>query len=325
MKTTGVRLVFLAVVMALAGCAAPASPSAPATVRLPMGYIPNVQYAPFYVAVERGYFAQEGIAIEFDYKFETDGVKLVAANQLPFAVVSGEQVVLARDKGLPVKYVGQWYHKFPVAVVSLAGSGIVKPQDLKGKKVGLPGFFGATYVGWRAFLNANGLKETDVLQEDIGFTQVAALQSGKVDAVVGYVNNEPVVLRQNGLQVNVFAVSDYVNMVANGLLTNEQTIKDNPRLVRGMLKALMRGLSDVTANPDEAMRVSTKYVDGLKADDPVQRQVLEASVAMMRPVAGRLGETAEADWANTQRTLIAIGQVQQAVDVKSYYTNEFLP
>lgn len=325
MKKIKIGAMLLVVAAMQAACAVPASPGAQTAVRLPMGYIPNVQYAPFYVAVERGYFAQEGIAIEFDYKFETDGVKLVAANQLPFAVVSGEQVVLARDKGLPVKYVGQWYHKFPVAVVSLASSGITKPQDLKGRRVGLPGFFGAAYVGWRAFLSANGLKETDVLQEDIGFTQVAALQSGKVDAVVGYANNEPVVLRQNGLQVNVFAVSDYVNMVANGLLTNEQTIKDNPQLVRGMLKALMRGLSDVIANPDEAMRVSAKHVDGLKADDPVQRQVLEASVAMMRPVSGRLGETADADWSNTQRTLISIGQVQQAVDVKSYYTNDFLP
>ncbi|NJM41023.1 MAG: ABC transporter substrate-binding protein [Anaerolineae bacterium] len=76
----------------LAACAAPpprqntAAPSAAPSltkIRLPMGYIPNVQYAPYYIAVEKGHFAAEGIEIEFDYKFETDGVKLVAQASCP--------------------------------------------------------------------------------------------------------------------------------------------------------------------------------------------------------------------------------------------------
>ena len=84
------------VILTLAGCAgAGQSPTQGALtqVRLPVGYIPNIQFAPLYVGVERGYFADRGIELELDYSFETDAVSLVGANTLQFAVVSGEQCV----------------------------------------------------------------------------------------------------------------------------------------------------------------------------------------------------------------------------------------
>lgn len=291
-----------------------------------MGYIPNVQYAPYYVAAERGYFAQEKIEVEFDYKFETDGVKLVGAGELPFAVVSGEQVVIARAQGLPVKYFAQWYRRFPVAVISRAESNIKVATDLKGKIVGLPGFFGATYIGWRALLNANGMNEKDVNAQEIGFTQVAALQQKKVDAVVGYVVNEPIVLTENGVAVNVIDIGKAVDMVANGLLTSEKTIKENPTLVRGMAKALTRGVQDTINDPDAAMKITTKYVEGLKADDPIQKKVLLATVEVMRPNgSAKIGESSATAWENTQAILLAMGQIKDKRAVSDYFTNEFLP
>lgn len=309
----------------IVGCtAAPiAAPGNKTKVRLPMGYIASVQYAPYYIALDKGYFAAEGIELEFDYKFETDGVKLVGAGELPFAIVSGEQVVLARAQGLPVKYVMQWFKKFPVAIISLQKTGINTPQDLKGKRIGLPGFFGATYVGWRAFLKANNLTEQDVTQQEIGFAQVAALQSDKADAVIGYINNEPIVLAQNGYPVKVFAVSDAVDIVANGLLANEKVIKENPKLVRGMISALLKGVADTIANPDAAMQVTAKYVEGFKADDPIQKQVLLQTIELMK--GGRPGESSAQAWENTQDALLTIGQLQKKLDTNALYTNEFLP
>src|SRR3974377_927973 len=120
MKRTVLLVIIAALV--LAACSGTAAPAAKALtkIRLPMGYIANVQYAPFYIAVDKGYFADEGLDIEFDYRFENDGMKLVGAGELPFAVVSGEQVPLARAQGLPVVYVMQWWQKFSVAIASLA-------------------------------------------------------------------------------------------------------------------------------------------------------------------------------------------------------------
>lgn len=312
--------------LALAACggATAPAPTGPVTVRLPVAYIAHVQFAPFYVAVERGYFARENIAIEFDYKFETDGVKLVAANALPFALASGEQVVLARAQGLPVTYVLQWYCTYPIAVFAPTSLGLRSAADLKGKRVGLPGLFGATYVGWRAWLAQEGVRESDVRQEVIGFTQREAVQQGRVDAAVGYANNEPVALAASGFPVDVIVLGERVPLVGNGLITNETVLRDNPALVRGMTRAILAGVRDSLADPDAAMRIAARHVEGLSADDPVQRKVLQASLALMQ-APGCPGPTSPAHWASTQAALIEMGQLDRALDPTTFYSNDYLP
>ena len=325
MKRVVVWLLIGAVI--LTGCANAAAPAGKATtkIRLPMGYIPSVQYAPFYIAVDKGYFAEEGIELEFDYRFETDGMKLVGAGELPFAVVSGEQVPLARAKGLPVVYVMNWWKKFAVAVASFADKNITTPADLAGKVVGLPGFFGASYIGWRGLLDKAGLTEADVKTQDIGFTQASALQQGKVDAAVVYLNNEPVVLRAAGQDVNVILVSDYVALVANGIVTNETTIKENPQLVKGFVRALLRGLKDSVADPELAFNTSKKFVEGLDGDPEkaaIQRQVLTETLKMWQtPDPGRSDPAA---WDETQQVLINMGLLTEKIPSEQLYTNQFV-
>lgn len=319
-----IAIIFILLISACGSVPASDEPTELNHIRLPMGYIPNIQYAPYYVAVEKGYFAEVGIEIEFDYSFETDGVALVGAGKLPFAVVSGEQVPLARAQGLPVVYVAAWYKDYPVSVVSKAEAGIVEPSDLAGKKIGLPGLFGANYVGFVALLHAEGLSESDLTLDSIGFNQVEALAADAEDAIVGYSANEPIQLAAQGYEINEIRVADYVNLASNGLLTNEKTIKENPEMVRAMIAAFLRGVEYTTQNPDEAYEISKKYIENLtEADAVVQKEILATSITFWQT--DNLGYSDPAAWENMNEILFEMGLIPEKIEIEKAYTNDFLP
>ncbi len=320
-------LLMLGMALALSACANSGSTTqtGPLTrVKLPLGYIPNVQFAPLYVAVEKGYFKDAGIEIEFDYSFETDAVSLVGANELQFAVVSGEQVLLARSQDLPVVYVAAWYQQYPVAVVSKVEQNIKVPSDLKGKKIGLPGLYGANYIGLDALLFSAGLAEKDVTLDSIGYNQVEALAADREEAVSVYTANEPVQLQAQGYALNEMRVADYVQLASNGLITNETTIAQNPDLVRRMTQAFLKGLQDTLANPGEAYEISKKYVDNLsQADESVQKQVLARSIDLWKT--DRLGYSNPVAWSNMNDLLVKMGLLPAPLDVSKAFTNDFVP
>lgn len=320
-------LILLGLGLVLSGCAAPGSANEAGgltRLRLPMGYIPNIQYAPFYAAVEKGYFREAGIEIEFDYSFETNGVKLVGAGELPFAIVSGEQVLIARSEGLPVVYVAAWYQQYPISVVAKSELGILIPQDLKGKKIGLPGLFGANYVGLRALLFEAGMSESDVILDSIGFNQVELMAAGKQDIIVGYAANEPVQLRAQGIPVTELRVADYVELASNGILASEKVISEDPDLVRAFVGAFLKGLADTIADPDEAIAVSEPHIPNFSDLDPnVQRKVLEISIEQWK--AERLGFSDPQAWENMQDVLLDMGLIPEKMDLSRAYTNEFIP
>lgn len=272
----------------------------------------------------KGYFQQENINLTMDYNTETDAVALVGANKLQFAIASGEQVLLGRAQGLPVVYVAGWFQQYPVGVATNASLDVQKPADLKGLKIGIPLLAGASYIGVRALLDAGGLKESDVKLDVIGYNQVQALTAGQEQAIVVYVNNEPVQLKAKGYNVNVLKVGDYLQLVGNGLITNETTLKDNPDLVRRMVKALLEGISYTMAHPDEAYTISTSYVENLaKADTSVQKQVLATSMDLWKT--NHLGYTDPKAWTNMQDILLKMGLLKQPLDLSKAFSNDYLP
>ncbi|HUM35608.1 MAG TPA: ABC transporter substrate-binding protein, partial [Anaerolineae bacterium] len=291
-------------------------------ITLPMGYVADVQFSPIYMGLERGYFQEAGYDITLDYRWETDGLRLVAAGTLPFTIASGDQVIQARSQGLPVVAIASWYRKFPVAIVSLADIPLDTPADLRGLRIGTPETFGASYIGLRALLTAGGLTEEDIELQVIGYSQIPALLAKTVDAVVVYANNTPSVLEEEGIAYHILYVADYAELVSNVLVTNETMIQEHPERVAAFVKAFLQSLEEVLEDPDAAFEVCKKYVTGLEENAAAQRAVLETTLTYWQ--APDLGHFTPEAWATAQQVMLEAGLITQPVPVESLFTHQFV-
>ncbi len=306
--------------------AAPLEPQSLRPIKLGVGFIPSVQFAPLYVGIEQGFFAEEGIELSLEYGFENDYLKLVATDELQFMIASGDQMVLGRAQELPVKYVMNWYTSYPVTVFAKADAGIHEPADLAGRTVGVPGPFGATYIALRALLDVAGLTEADIRMESIGFTQASAVSEGLVDAAVDYAVNGPVVLANAGIETVQITLDQYLQIPANGLVTNERTLQEEPQLVEAMVRALQRSIAYTLANPDESFAIALNFVPEAGGEnEAANRLVFDASLPYWQPrPEGAPGATTDAEWQEVAELLLRIGFVDRLVPPQEMYTNEFI-
>jgi NitT/TauT family transport system substrate-binding protein len=238
-----------------------------------LAFRPNVQFAPFYVGIQKGFFANHGFDVSISHQDESTAVRLLGTrgsdSGLALAVVSGEQVLLGRAQEIPVIYVYEWFERFPVAIASKPDRGIA-PRRSQGHSIGVLLREGASYIGLRALLAVGGLSESDVTIQETGFTQVETLLAGVTEAVVVYSNNEPIQLEAAGQPVNLIQVSDHIQLVSNGLIVNEATAQNQPDLVRAFLAAFSEALQYTIDNPDEAFEISQSMVEGLT--DPARAE-----------------------------------------------------
>jgi NitT/TauT family transport system substrate-binding protein len=291
-------------------------------VTLNLTYIPNIQFAPFYVAIDKGYFAEHGLKVSLKYGNEADFVALVGSNNQQFMIASGEQVVLSRAQGLPVVDVLNWYKDYPVGVATLKESDITTMAALKGKTIGLPGLYGANYIGFEAMARQAGLKESDYSLNSIGFTQVEALVNKQVDAVVIYLANEPVQLRARGYDIVVLRTTDAIELVGNGLVSNEKTIAEDPKLVQAVVDALYAGIVETARDPEAAFEICKKYIENLdSADSSIQLTVLTESIKLWQMDKNATGLNQR--WENMQVVLLDIGLLKQPIDITKAWTNDF--
>ncbi|MDF1515431.1 MAG: ABC transporter substrate-binding protein, partial [Anaerolineae bacterium] len=292
-------------------------------ITLPMGYVANVQFSPLYVAKERGYFTDAGFDVTFDYRWETDGIQLVAAGKTPFSIASGDQVIQARSKGLPVIAIASWYGEFPVAIISQPDIPLNSPSDLENLSIGIPETFGASYIGLRALLESGRLTENDINLQVIGYSQLAMLTSEKVDAVVVYANNEPVVLSAENVDYNILHVADHASIVSAVLISSDNYIEENPEATAAFVSAFLKGVAEAADDLETAFEISKSYVEGLAENESVQFDVLQASANIWQT--SHLGIFSSQSWDAAQSIMLQAGLIEQTVDIETLYTNEFIP
>ncbi|HHW11704.1 MAG TPA: ABC transporter substrate-binding protein [Firmicutes bacterium] len=321
-------LLLVAAVLLLGGVLFWTRPVQSRTVTLAMTYIPNVQFAPWYVAEEKGYFREEGLEVVFDYRMDIDALQLVATGKMDYAIAGGDQVLVARGQGIPVVYLMSLYAEFPPAVIAKAETGIKTATDLKGKTVGLP-LYGTNLLAVQAILRRAGLAEKDVHLVDIGYTQIPSLLEDKVDAVVGFANNEPIKLKAMGVAVNQINSWDYFSLVGHGLITGAGKVEKAPAEVGKMVRASYKGLQYALAHPEEAFAICLKYLPELGEEQKKQEwEVLKASMALWEndyTCTYGLGRSDPASWEDAQQLMIELGMIPQATPVGEILNLSFLP
>jgi NitT/TauT family transport system substrate-binding protein len=293
-------------------------------VSIGLGYVPDIQFAPFYVAQAKGYYKAAGLDVTFHHGIVPDLIGSMIAGKNTFVFAGGDEELEAMSANSSVKVIdiGTIFQKYPVSLIVPANSSIKTLADLKGHTIGVPGLYGSTYTGLLGLLYSAHLSTSDVKLESIGFTQVAALLTHKVDAVVGYSNNEPLQLQEHGMPVRTFDVSNYQPLVSNGIITTDATYQSQPKMVCGFVQATLKGVQEVISNPSEALTISESYVPGMNTAQAAK--VLQATIPIWQSNNGQLGYNDSATWQAMEQFLVAQKIIKPVANLSQVYTNQCL-
>jgi putative riboflavin transport system substrate-binding protein len=287
------------VILGLLGACAPAGSAAPSgsvgpsasttpsassagtiPLRVGLGYIPSVQFAPFYLADQAGYYEEAGLDVTFENGNDADIIRLAASGDYDIGIADGTSLIPAVSQDIPVRYLATVYADFPSVVFAKADGGINDASDLKDRKVGIPMKAGSSWVMLQALLGSVGLTPADLqIVEFPDFGQRVAVQEGVVDAATGFVNNEPIQLQRDGITPVVLAVDQVVPLPGPGLIAGRGTI-DGPKRegLRAFVAATLRAMAEIAADPLRGVEAAEVAVPELAADRDGQLAVLGATV-----------------------------------------------
>ncbi len=241
-------------------------------------YVPDVQFAPFYVAEHEGYFEEEGIDVTLRHHGVSEALfGALTGREEDLIIAGGDEMLQAYSQGVDVRTVATLYQQYPLAIAARSDTGATTAQDLAGLRLGVPGPYGESWFALLAILDATGLTEADLTIEYIGYTAQSAMFTQAVDAVVVFTNNDLLGLEAAGVDVNLIETPG-VPLVGISVGVRGDVVDARPDDVAGVLRALHRALEFIVAEPDAAIEIVGDYVPEM--DAAFARAVLDATVPL---------------------------------------------
>ncbi len=323
MSPSRISLALIVAAAVLAGCgpspdstAASAGPELRA-VRLLLGYQPDVQFAPFYVAQQEGFYADAGLDVTIEHHQAPDVQRLVADGQAEFGVADATDVMIARTSGIPIKYASTLYQRFPVAIIGPEGEVPVEPADLAGRTIGTPGRFGSSWHALLALLDAGGLTEEDVtVREYPQFNQVDGLANGDVELITGFRNNEPLRLESMDIATGLLTVDDVAPLPGPGIIVGDELLEADPDLVRAFVEATAAAQAAVIDDPELGFAAAEAAVPTIAEDPDVARAILDATIELWRGDGFGNGAIPLDLWTSAHATMERLGFIDGSVPVE---------
>jgi NitT/TauT family transport system substrate-binding protein len=300
----------------------------PVTVRLAFNY--NGHRSPYLLGKDKGFYAQEGLDVSvLEGKGVTSSMQLVASKQDTFAVVDPPSLMLGFAQGMPIRQVLQVYQHSPNALISWESANITKPADLVGKTVAtLQGDTTTTML--YAMLAKNGVdaQKLKIVASD-GGTRTQTFLAKRAEAITGFTNDSYLGLKSTAdAPIRFFPYSDFgIDTMGDGIAANVDTIRANPDLVRGFVRATLKAYQYALAHPEEAIESLAKVAPSIKREVEVEK--LKATARLLDSPdtkAHGIGYSSKEKWAAAQALMLQYGGLGKAADdVGVYFTNEFLP
>lgn len=240
--------------------------------------------APYFVALDKGYFAAEGLTVEVsEGAGSLDAIPKVATGAFPvgFADINSLMKFLDQNPGAPVTAVMMVYDKPPFAMVGRKSLGIAAPADIAGKVLGAPPPDGA-WAQFPIFAAENGIDMATVTVEPVGFpVREPMLAEGKVAAVTGFSFSSTLNLKRLGVpaeDISTILMADHgVALYGNAVIVNTEFAKANPAAVTGFLRAVAKGWKDTVADP--ALAIDSLITRNPAADKALETERLQMAIA----------------------------------------------
>jgi putative hydroxymethylpyrimidine transport system substrate-binding protein len=295
-------------------------------ISLALDWYPWSNHTGIFMALENGYFAEEGLEVEVNVPADpTTALQLVATGKDDFTISYQADVLYARSQGLEVQSVAALVQHPLNTIMALESSGITEPADLEGTTIGVTGVpSDEAMLG--AILEDAGLSLDDVEVVNVGFDLIPSLLGGSVDAIIGgYYVHETILAEQQGkpvvaMNVQDYGVPDYYELL---LVTGDAFADENPDAAERFIRALQRGYEAAAADPDAA-------VDALMAAYPETAEEVEREgIGLIIPLwtddgAVAWGTQTEERWQSYHDWLRETGLLEEDVDVNKAFTNKFV-